>query len=385
MRAHLGPDPLRELAEPVPAAPATPVVQPSERERADALLVEAGSRCDRLPSEGEVVAASPLRLDALHVARATCARSAGRLAEAAKLELAAFRSCSDRGRCRTERLTALASLSRKLPADRRLAAQVASLRSIEGCLVAAERRVGAPAPGCLKTAERPQRQAEDRAGEQRAALIRIAANGRLRPASLLIAIRGLAAPGLEPGAVTSFVAVAADAAARSREPTERLVLLLEADRARAVREEPEARMRVRSEATLKACDEVDAQLGEGRCRDLERERFGSLAHFDFSQRTVDALDPSVVAEVHGEWLPSFSGCLRGEAERLLPPAHRAYPMRWRVLPDGRADQLRIDVPGGDVSPLATCLRPVLAAWRYPRSHGEEMHVEQTFKVTATVR
>src|SRR5204862_8066904 len=102
---------------------------------------------------------------------------------------------------------------------------------------------------------------------------------------------------------------------------------------------------------------LDAKDGAGACRKLEKSVVGEYTFRDFSaEHAGGGLPPDTVKLVNDHFGPMLQECLAAEAERLVPPAYETYGVQWRVLNDGRLDQMHMARRDQDSSPLAQCLK-----------------------------
>jgi hypothetical protein len=405
-RNDVGPDPFRELDAGPPPAPPPPVVEaaPARDPRLDdeAAIHAAlkGRDCPAIHAALEAHAqASPAVVREALTAAERCEEKAKDLpaarATAAKLLL----TCGPEAlaRCRSKALGLWRRLAGMAPKEPALANRARDVAEKDACLAKAERQVNGDKPldACLAQAEALYRAEKDELMRARVKLLRArhAVHRGDAGAEKLLAEAADACTAPRCGAVQgqALEAYAAWAVAQKRsELALEVRLRQDALAARAV--PPEKRPYCRSERTDAACAALDAEKSAGSCRALERKVTGHWTFHDWAAREVPGdLPEDQVRRANDDFAITLQDCFHDEAGRLPPPApgqgpvSQSFKVRWMVTLDGRADQVHLAPPADDAGPLAACLRERFAAWRYPRSHGENQHVEQGFTVSARVR
>jgi len=402
-RRDLGPDPFRELdagAAPIAAAAKPNVIEPAPepdpRAEADAAIQAALHSTDCAAHLATVAAnsrASPRALRDGLAAAERCQERARDLRGARRTARKLLLTCGPDGLagCRARTLALWRRLAARSPKDAALATLAKETASKDSCLNAAEAvaRGEKPLDGCLAPAEALYRSEGDALMRARAKLARARHAVRLNDprAERLLADAADACqePRCEAVQNQALAAYATWAAAQHR-PETVLQLRLRQDALAAQALPPGRRRYARSAQVDAACAALDEAEGSGSCRALERRVTGTWTFHDWSTRDFPGeLPKESILRANDDYAPTLQDCFRDQATRLPVPSSVRYHVRWMVTLDGRADQVHIDPPGDDAGPLAGCLRTRFAAWRYPRSHGENQHVEQSFTVTAKAR
>lgn len=349
-----------------------------------------------------------LRAVQLHLA---AARAEGDLTTAHALAWRWLEACgpTEVDGCRRSALTEVQRTAEGAAEPKRVAQRVADVRAHDGCLRTAEgaaRKRDAALPPCLAQAQDFYRREGDRLMTARAAAARAESKARAE----------------QPGAERELErAEALCTEPRCQDVRRRLLQRLAQLHLAEKRTEAAARAALRdvglnaeslppaertwawTDLAERSCLAHDAAAGVGSCRKLERALLGRHHFRDFSQQPpgaqarrngaktakqqalTEGLAPDTVRTVNAHYAPLFEACFAAQAQRLQPPAHEQYTVRWSVKNDGRVIRMEMDRKDLQDSPLSRCLREALAHWRYPRFTGELQHVEQSFGVTARAR
>ena len=284
-------------------------------------------------------------------------------------------------RCREEGLGRLRTLAAKDPADKALGKKLEALAKADACLAGADRSATSP-EACLAKAAGTYRLVGDKLMLQRALLAVARPTAPSSYPRALAACREVRCSATRAKALRGSAALAHQKAHTRQE----LTLRLRADRAEAEGLAPERRAYVRSAETDEACARYDGEAGEGRCRALERRVTGGYAFHDYAQESIKGdLPKEKVLEVNAHYLVTLNGCFRSEGKRAEGSATETYVLRWMIGTDGRVARFETEPPLAPDHALQQCLSAAFAVWRYPKSPGENQHVEQSFSVTATER
>ena len=382
-------------------APDPEVVPPPDPRAIDDAAVQAKLGTSDCPALHAALkahpAASPAVVFGALAAAERCEARAAKLADARATAQAMLSACGPDhvDRCRARVLRLWRKLAAQRPRDPKLMARAKTVSDHDACLARAERTTQGPIDPCLEAADAGYRRAHDGLQHARVKLVQARRAAQARGPSaerrLAQAAKACAAPRCARVTGRALQAYARWAAAQHRADLV-LELRLRQDALAAESLPPADRRYARSARTDAACAALDALQGPGTCRALEQRTMGHLTFHDASKTEVPGeLPRDRVLAVGEEFKVTLEGCLRAEAARLPVPAAGMGPsferigVRWSITPQGRVTQVRLDPLALEQAPVGQCLRAQFATWRYPRSHGEDAQVEQTFTVTARSR
>ncbi|MBS2032658.1 MAG: hypothetical protein JST54_32590 [Deltaproteobacteria bacterium] len=408
-RADLGPDPFSVDAGPPPAPVATapppvPIAPPPPDPRmADEAAIRSTLKGKDCPAIHAALSAHPAASpsvvrDALSAAE-RCEEKAKDLHAAKQSAKEQLLACGpdSLARCRSKALALWKKLASQSPKDAALTARAKETAEADTCLAKVEHQVNGDRPldPCIAQAESVYRREHDELMRQKVVLIRArhAAHKEEASAERLFseAAELCDAPRCATVRNQALDAYASWAQAQKKLPLV-FELRLKQDELASRSQAPEKRSYVRSPRTDSACSAVEADQGPGACRQLERKVTGRWTFHDWSAQLIPGdLPEDLVRRSNEDFNITLQDCFHDEAGRLPPPSptsgpvSASYKVQWMVTLEGRVDQVHLAPPADDSGPLATCLRQRFVAWRYPRSKGENQHVEQGFTVSAKVR
>ena len=409
IREEMSSDPFAEVdAGPPPslvaAPPTAPPPAPSRDPRAEAeaalaqLLASSRSRpaeeCARALHQArrDQAEAGPTARQALLAAEARCEEKAKDLPGARESALFLLTSCGPEGvdRCRARASSLARRLARAKPRSPEVLAQLDALEQADHCLAkveASSRRTPEP---CAASAEQAYRHLDDKLmlSRLRLAEARAAVRAHEEGSAERLLARAIAAcsePRCEAQRGKAF-----DAQARLLEGQKRYedaaAARLAQNQLAAASAPPERRRYTRLPALDQACARLDAQRGPGSCRALELKTTGGWTFHDWSARQLPGdLEAGRILQVNEEYAVTLQECFREQALRLPVPSNATYALSWMIGADGRVAALHLRPAAEDQGPLASCLRDRFSLWRYPRSTGENQHVDQSFTLTAKPR
>lgn len=396
----LGPDPFRELDAGPPPAPAPVSVEPAPppdprlADEAALRALQAGTNCAAMVAG----AAKPGHASAgtvreLLAAAERCQEHSKDVAAARETARALLLACGPDGvsRCRAKALGLMKRLANAKPRAPALAAHARELEKADLCATQAERAAanGAALPPCLAAADALYRAEGDALMHQRALAARALSTARTDAVAAdrlyTLAAAACTAPRCASESIRVLDGQAALASKQGRLDAV-LLIRLQQDRVAVEALAPERRDHARSAKVDAACAALDAAQGPGTCRALEKKTQGYWTFHDPTAHVFAGdLPKDEALRANDDYLVTLQDCFRDEATRLPIPSQVRFHLRWTITPEGRADQVHLDLPADDQGPLAGCLRERFKLWRYPRSHGELQHVEQSFTVTAHPR
>jgi hypothetical protein len=131
------------------------------------------------------------------------------------------------------------------------------------------------------------------------------------------------------------------------------------------------------------CQQLDLGAGAGNCRKWERRFLRWPSFYDFSKEARKGdLSPADILRVNEHFGPMLEECLAAQAHRLPEGKTETYQLQWMIGADGRVRTFQLKRAPSSTSSLDECLRQQFSLWRYPRSAGENQHVEQAFTVSS---
>ena len=392
------PAPVAPAPPPVPIAPPPP--DPRVADEAAIRAVQKGTDCLAIHAalSAHAAASPPVVREALASAE-KCEEHAKDLHAAKQTAKEELVACGPESlaRCRSKVLSLWKRLASQSPKDAALTAHAKETIDADSCLAKLEHQVNGDKPldACWSQAESVYRREHDELMRQKLVLLRARHAAHKNEASAEHFFAEAAELCAEPRCATVHNQVldsyASWALAQKKLPLV-LELRLKQDELASRNQSPEKRSYARSARTDAACSAVEADEGPGACRALERKITGRWTFHDWSAQLIPGdLPEDLVRRSNEDFSITLQDCFHDEAGRLPPPSPTMGPVaasfkvQWMITGEGRVDQVHLAPPADDAGPLATCLRQRFLAWRYPRSKGENQHVEQGFTVSAKVR